>query len=197
MISHYTDYICFQINISLQHRVKFIDGLTILRFVLGFTSITFSSHIENILTSILRTWEKVYTIGNIDPIMRVFCLFFKKCLKTEFTEDNDKSTVKDMSDSNIEQNNLSKLTVDILNSVLKALSSVDTQHQVLCLDCLIYGLPCLKNDENLLLRTCYLIWNPLVEKFRTKNSVVLFRCFKLLLLLSSLAKDFIRQRTLE
>lgn len=171
-----------------------------LNFILKNTSISSSKQLQSILYSILSTWENVYTIRNINPILEVFNLFFKKVLKNEFKDigiENCSSNLsqEELSTLDFQQNNISTITTDILNAILKVLSSKDSKHQIGCLDCLISGLPCLKTEDSLL-RICHLIWNPLVEKFKTKCPVTLYRCFQLLILLSSLAKDFLRQRTL-
>lgn len=193
LLLKYTDYICFRVSTNLHHRTKFIEGLEILSFALKYTPISSSTQLECILYSVIETWEKVYTIRNIKPILQVFNLFFKRILEHELNGSAKFSGNKVPEDLVCSDIHKSDLTTDILNAVLKVLSSSDRQHQIMCLDCLISGLPCLKSKDSLL-RICHLIWTPLVEKFKSKCLVTVLRCFELLVLLSSLARDFLRQR---
>lgn len=197
LLLKYTDYICFRLSTDLHHRTTFTEGLEILSFVLKYTTMSSLTQLEDILYSVINTWEKVYTIRNIRPILKVFNLFFKKMLEHQFngsTKCCGTTLPEGLVCSDIQPNDVSDITSDILNAILKLLSSRDRQHQIMCLDCLISGLPCLKNKDSLL-RICHLIWNPLVEKFRSKCVVTLYRCFELFILLSSLARDFLRKRS--
>lgn len=201
LLLNYTDYICFHVNTKIHHCDKFMEGLEILSFILKYTRMSSLIQLQSILHSIINTWDKVYTIRNIKPILEVFNLFFKKVLRNDFKDneqlmtDNDNTTSEEPSCSDIPQSEISKLTTNILNAVLQVLSTKDNKRQIMCLDCLISGLPCLQNESKLL-RICHLMWNPLVEKFKSKCVVTLQRCFQLLIVLSSMAKDFLRQRTL-
>ncbi|KAL5283001.1 TTI1 family protein [Megaselia abdita] len=197
LLSNYTDYICFHININLQHSTQFSDGLKILNFVLEHTTTNSSNQLLSIFYSILNNWERVYSVRNIKPMLKVFDIFFQKVLRKEFKNfdtDNYSQNLDESQEPDYYKNNILTLSTDILNSILKVLSSNDIYNQILCLDCLISGLPCLQSEDSRL-RICHLIWNPLVEKFKAKCPVVLYKCFELLILLSKLAKDFLRQRT--
>lgn len=85
----------------------------------------------------------------------------------------------------------------ILQQVIRLLTSSEVQLQILSLECLTCGIPLLHDYENELLPLIHLTWSPLVEKFRQKNALVLNRCFSLLEILASSAKDFITKRSLE
>lgn len=85
----------------------------------------------------------------------------------------------------------------ILEQVVKFINSSDQRLQILSLECLVCGLPLLKNYENELLPLVHLIWSPFVEKFRQRNALVLNRCFSLLEVIAMCSKDFITKRSLE
>ncbi|KAH8311472.1 hypothetical protein KR044_006502 [Drosophila immigrans] len=88
------------------------------------------------------------------------------------------------------------MTKEILSQAIKFLSNSEQTQQILALECLATGVPLLADYENELLPLVHLIWQPLVEKFRQKDSVVLSRCFSLLHILGLHAKDFILKRSL-
>nr|XP_014092507.2 uncharacterized protein LOC106619061 [Bactrocera oleae] len=85
---------------------------------------------------------------------------------------------------------------DITSQVLKFVSFVDQTHQILALECLIQAVPLLRDYEDELLPLVHLMWSPLVEKFRNNEAVVLNRCFTLLNVLATHAKEFILKRSL-
>lgn len=86
---------------------------------------------------------------------------------------------------------------DITSQVLKFVSFVDQTHQILALECLIQAVPLLRDYEDELLPLVHLMWSPLVEKFRNNEAVVLNRCFTLLNVLATHAKEFILKRSLK
>ncbi|XP_067626325.1 TELO2-interacting protein 1 homolog isoform X2 [Eurosta solidaginis] len=86
---------------------------------------------------------------------------------------------------------------NILNQTLKFVSFRENSQQILALECLICGLPLLRNYEDELLPLVHLIWSPLVEKFRNGDVIVLNRCFTLMNILATYAKDFILKRSLD
>jgi len=85
---------------------------------------------------------------------------------------------------------------DILGQVIKFISTDNQAQQIAALECFSSGLPLLADYENELLPLVHLVWQPLVEKFRQKDALVLNRCFTLLHLLGVHAKDFILKRSL-
>lgn len=90
-----------------------------------------------------------------------------------------------------------EMVKDIINQVLKYVGFTEKTHQILALECLICGVPLLHDYEDELLPLVHLIWSPLVEKFRNKDAVVLNRCFTLLNVLATYAKEFILKRSVE
>ncbi|XP_060650759.1 uncharacterized protein LOC132787610 [Drosophila nasuta] len=88
------------------------------------------------------------------------------------------------------------MTKEILSQVIKFLSNAEQTQQILALECLATGVPLLADYENEFLPLVHLIWQPLVEKFRQKDALVLSRCFSLLHILGLHAKDFILKRSL-
>ncbi|KAH8381648.1 hypothetical protein KR093_010238 [Drosophila rubida] len=88
------------------------------------------------------------------------------------------------------------MTKEILTQTIKFLSNSQQTQQILALECLASGIPLLADYEDELLPLVHLIWQPLVEKFRQKDSLVLSRCFSLLHVLGLHAKDFILKRSL-
>lgn len=85
----------------------------------------------------------------------------------------------------------------ILQQVIKFMTSSELQLQILSVECLTCGLPLLMDYQNELLPLVHSTWSPLVEKFRQKNALVLNRCFSLLAILATNARDFITKRSLE
>lgn len=86
---------------------------------------------------------------------------------------------------------------NILQQVIKFVTSAEVQLQILSLECFACGLPLLRDYESEFLPMVHSIWSPLVEKFRQKNALVLNRCFSLMEVLATYAKDFITKRSLE
>ncbi|XP_068155248.1 TELO2-interacting protein 1 homolog [Drosophila tropicalis] len=89
-----------------------------------------------------------------------------------------------------------EMTKEILSQVIKFLPNSEQSQQILALECLSTGVPILSEYENELLPLIHLIWQPLMEKFRQKDALVLNRCFSLLHLMGVHAKDFILKRSL-
>lgn len=85
---------------------------------------------------------------------------------------------------------------EIISQSIKFLTNSEQIHQIHALECLISGVPLLRDYEDELLPLVHLLWHPLVEKFRQKDSVVLNRCFSLLHILALHAKEFILKRSL-
>ncbi|CAD6992746.1 unnamed protein product [Ceratitis capitata] len=90
-----------------------------------------------------------------------------------------------------------QMVKDIITQVLKFVSFADKTHQILALECLISCVPLLHDYEDELLPLVHLMWSPLVEKFRNNDAVVLNRCFTLLNVLATHAKEFILKRSLD
>uniref|UniRef100_A0A0K8W408 TELO2-interacting protein 1 n=2 Tax=Bactrocera latifrons TaxID=174628 RepID=A0A0K8W408_BACLA len=90
-----------------------------------------------------------------------------------------------------------QMVKDITTQVLKFLGFVDQTHQILALECLIQALPLLHDYEDELLPLVHLTWSPLMERFRNNDAVVLNRCFTLLNVLATHAKEFILKRSLD
>ncbi|XP_053946965.1 uncharacterized protein LOC128855805 [Anastrepha ludens] len=90
-----------------------------------------------------------------------------------------------------------EMVKQILNQVLKYVGFLDKTHQLLALECLICGIPLLRDYEDELLPIVHLIWSPFVEKFRNSDAVVLNRCFTLLNVLATYAKEFILKRSID
>ncbi|XP_036323693.1 uncharacterized protein LOC118737353 [Rhagoletis pomonella] len=88
-----------------------------------------------------------------------------------------------------------EMVKDIINQVLKYVGFREKTHQILALECLVCGVPLLHDYEDELLPLVHLIWSPLVEKFRNRDAVVLNRCFTLLNVLATYAKEFILKRS--
>ncbi|KAH8306290.1 hypothetical protein KR018_006183 [Drosophila ironensis] len=89
-----------------------------------------------------------------------------------------------------------EMVKDILGQVIKFVSTAEQSQQIAALECFASGVPLLADYENELLPLVHLVWQPLVEKFRQKDALVLNRCFSLLHLLGVHAKDFILKRSL-
>lgn len=89
-----------------------------------------------------------------------------------------------------------EMTKQILSQGIKFLSNSDQTQQILALECLTTGVPLLAGYEDELLPLVHLVWQPLVEKFRQKDPLVLSRCFSLLHILGIHAKEFILKRSL-
>ncbi|EDV91395.1 uncharacterized protein LOC6568451 [Drosophila grimshawi] len=89
-----------------------------------------------------------------------------------------------------------EMTKKILEQTIKFVSSSEQSQQIPALECLATGIPLLSDYENELLPLVHLVWQPLVEKFRQKDSLVLSRCFSLLHILALHAKEFILKRSL-
>ncbi|XP_017031707.1 TELO2-interacting protein 1 homolog [Drosophila kikkawai] len=89
-----------------------------------------------------------------------------------------------------------EMVKDILSQVIKFVSTAEQSQQIAAIECFSSGLPLLAAYENELLPLVHLVWQPLVEKFRQKDALVLNRCFTLLHLLGIYAKDFILKRSL-
>ncbi|XP_050331335.1 uncharacterized protein LOC126760036 [Bactrocera neohumeralis] len=90
-----------------------------------------------------------------------------------------------------------QMVKDITTQVLKFVGFVDQTHQILALECLIQAVPLLHDYEDELLPLVHLTWSPLVERFRNNDAVVLNRCFTLLNVLATHAKEFILKRSLD
>lgn len=89
-----------------------------------------------------------------------------------------------------------EMTKQILSQAIKFLSNSDQTQQILALECIATGVPLLADYEDELLPLVHLVWQPLVEKFRQKDPLVLSRCFSLLHILGLHAKEFILKRSL-
>ncbi|KAH8386317.1 hypothetical protein KR200_010152 [Drosophila serrata] len=89
-----------------------------------------------------------------------------------------------------------EMVKDILSQVIKFVSTAEQPQQIAAIECFSSGLPLLAAYENEFLPLVHLVWQPLVEKFRQKDALVLNRCFTLLHLLGVHAKDFILKRSL-
>lgn len=89
-----------------------------------------------------------------------------------------------------------EMVKDILGQVIKFISTDDQAQQIAALECFASGVPLLADYENELLPLVHLVWQPLVEKFRQKDALVLNRCFTLLHLLGVHSKEFIFKRSL-
>lgn len=111
------------------------------------------------------------------------------------TETEDPSTLAEEPSKPVLPRHI-EMTKEILGQVIKFLSNTEQAQQILALDCLATGVPLLADYENELLPLVHLVWLPLVEKFRQKDSLVLSRCFSLLHILGLHAKDFILKRSL-
>ncbi|KAM8706614.1 hypothetical protein ACLKA7_010818 [Drosophila subpalustris] len=111
------------------------------------------------------------------------------------TENEDPSTMTEDPSKPVLPRHI-EMTKQILGQVIKFLTNTEQAQQILALDCLATGVPLLADYENELLPLVHLVWLPLVEKFRQKDSLVLSRCFCLLHVLGLHAKDFILKRSL-
>ncbi|KAH8276328.1 hypothetical protein KR026_012133 [Drosophila bipectinata] len=89
-----------------------------------------------------------------------------------------------------------EMVKDILGQVIKFISTDDQAQQIAALECFASGVPLLADYDNELLPLVHLVWQPLVEKFRQKDALVLNRCFTLLHLLGVHSKEFIFKRSL-
>ena len=85
----------------------------------------------------------------------------------------------------------------VLNQVIKYIMFDNKVEQILALECIVSGIPLLKDYETELLVLVHSMWQPLVEKFRQQDAIVLHRCFDVLAILALHAKDFILQRSLK
>ncbi|XP_030369469.1 uncharacterized protein LOC115620397 [Scaptodrosophila lebanonensis] len=88
-----------------------------------------------------------------------------------------------------------QMTKDILHQIVKLVSCTEQTQQILALECLATGIPLLVDYEDELLPLVHLMWQPLIEKCRQKDALVLNRCFDLLQILGVYAKDFILKRS--
>ncbi|XP_017057625.1 uncharacterized protein LOC108098931 [Drosophila ficusphila] len=89
-----------------------------------------------------------------------------------------------------------EMVKDMLGQVIKFISTANQAQQIAALECFSSGVALLADYENELLPLVHLVWQPLTEKFRQKDALVLNRCFTLLHLLGVHAKDFILKRSL-
>lgn len=85
----------------------------------------------------------------------------------------------------------------ILYQVSKTLTTKEHIYQIMSLDCLIIGIPLLKDYDDILLPLAHYMWKPLTEKFRQRNMIITIRSLSVLIVLADSAKDFITKRALE
>ncbi|KAL9900536.1 telo2 interacting protein 1 [Glossina fuscipes fuscipes] len=85
----------------------------------------------------------------------------------------------------------------ILYQVAKTLTTNEHIYQILSLDCLIIGIPLLKDYDDVLLPLVHYMWKPLTEKFRQRNMIITIRSLSVLAVLADSAKDFITKRSLD
>uniref|UniRef100_A0A1A9UFI4 Uncharacterized protein n=1 Tax=Glossina austeni TaxID=7395 RepID=A0A1A9UFI4_GLOAU len=85
----------------------------------------------------------------------------------------------------------------ILYQVAKTLTTKEHIYQIMSLDCLIIGIPLLKDYDDILLPLAHYMWKPLTEKFRQRNMIIMIRSLSVLVVLADSAKDFITKRALD
>uniref|UniRef100_A0A1B0FFV9 Uncharacterized protein n=1 Tax=Glossina morsitans morsitans TaxID=37546 RepID=A0A1B0FFV9_GLOMM len=85
----------------------------------------------------------------------------------------------------------------ILYQVSKTLTTKEHIYQIMSLDCLIIGIPLLKDYDDILLPLAHYMWKPLTEKFRQRNMIITIRSLSVLVVLAESAKDFITKRALD
>lgn len=88
-----------------------------------------------------------------------------------------------------------QITISILKRCIKYISMRNKMDKCLVLDTLYVGLEVLTPYTNELLPIVHTLWQPFVERLKDRDSVVLRKCFLLLVLLGRLAKDFLYKRT--
>lgn len=126
---------------------------------------------------------------------------FEKLVQDEL---NDNETKNENLDENYENNdeNVKKplpkyieMTLNILRRCLKSISSKNRDEKIVAIETISIGLNIIKDNEDQLLPMVHLIWQPLAERVKDNDPIILRRCFSLLVTLSKLSKDFIYQRT--
>lgn len=90
-----------------------------------------------------------------------------------------------------------KLVEDVLRRCLHFLPSRDISKLLLAMQTLNEGLYILANWTNQLLPIVHELWQPLVDRFKGSNVLIINRAWQLLSTLAKLSEDFIRSRTLK
>ncbi|XP_017074744.2 TELO2-interacting protein 1 homolog [Drosophila eugracilis] len=142
--------------------------------------------------SVLNTWMSVLNKPQILEDLNGDAEMTEDPAKddTEDDDDTEPKPTKPVLPRHVE------MVKDILGQVIKFISTADQGQQIAALECFSSGLPLLADYEDELLPLVHLVWQPLVEKFRQKDALVINRCFTLLHLLGVHAKDFIFKRSL-
>lgn len=90
-----------------------------------------------------------------------------------------------------------EITKEILKVALKHISSKQQSEVLASMETLTWGIAVLQSNQDELLPVVHQIWTPLAKRFSDENAIILRNCFKMLLILSEAAKDFIHRRTVE
>lgn len=88
-----------------------------------------------------------------------------------------------------------QITLTILKRCIKYLSLKSRLDKCLIIDSLTIGLEIIKHIEGELLPMIHSIWLPFVERLKETDTIVLQKCFSLLIVLGRLGKDFLYKRT--
>ncbi|XP_055385110.1 uncharacterized protein LOC129614501 [Condylostylus longicornis] len=125
-------------------------------------------------------------------------------IETEFHKEENNIENKPQDEEDLQKENkkpiLPKHIVsvrDILKEVLKFFTSKEQINKIISLECMISGLPILKDYEDEVLPLIHLLWYPYSERFKDNDPVVLSRCFDLLKILVDCSKNFLQKRMLK
>lgn len=88
-----------------------------------------------------------------------------------------------------------QITLTILRRCIKYLSLKSRMDKCLVIDSLAIGLEIIRHIDGELLPMIHQIWLPFVERLKETDTIVLQKCFSLLIVLGRLGKDFLYKRT--
>lgn len=98
-------------------------------------------------------------------------------------------------DNAIEKPKFIEITLSIMKRCIRYVASTNRDEKLVALDTIYVGIEIIKMYENDLLPMVHAIWQPFAELIRNTDPIILRRCFSLLLILATYAKDFIYQRS--
>lgn len=147
--------------------------------------------------NILQSW---LSILNQESSCNLKCDESDNLTEIDHLKDEDSGNKEQKKDKKEESDDLPRhieMVKTILYQSSKFIFHTEQCYQIMALECLIQGVPLLKNYEDALLPLVHSFWSPLMEKFRQQDAIILNRCFTLYAVVAENARDFITKRSLE
>lgn len=88
-----------------------------------------------------------------------------------------------------------EFTIKILNRCVRYVSSKNRDEKLVALDTICIGFDIIKAYENDLLPMVHSMWQPFAQRVKDNDPVILRKCFAVLNILATYAKDFMYHRT--